>query len=86
MRLAAEKSLRSESKLPTPTVREVTLQKVLDHSAPVDGRHRAELRAATMSQRFTFDLAPGIPVELEATLTLRPKNGLHVIAQRRETL
>ncbi len=36
--------------------------------------------AATMSQRFTFDLAPGFPVELEATLTLRPKNGLHVIA------
>ena len=44
------------------------------------------LMAATMSQRFTFDLAPGFPVELEATLTLRPKNGLHVIAQRRETL
>ncbi len=44
------------------------------------------LMAASMSQRFTFDLAPGFPVELEATLTLRPKNGLHVIAQRRETV
>jgi cytochrome P450 len=43
------------------------------------------LMAATMSQRFTFDLAAGFPVELEATLTLRPKNGLHVIAHRRET-
>lgn len=41
------------------------------------------LMAAIMSQRFTFDLAPGYPVELEATLTLRPKNGLHVIGQRR---
>ena len=42
------------------------------------------LMTAIMSQRFTFDLARGFPVELEATLTLRPKNGLHVIAQRRE--
>ena len=44
------------------------------------------LMAATMSQRFTFDVAPGFPVESEVTLTLRPKNGLHVIAQRRETV
>ncbi len=41
------------------------------------------LMAAIMSQRFTFDLAPGYPVELEATLTLRPKNGVHVIGKRR---
>jgi cytochrome P450 len=41
------------------------------------------LIAAIMSQRFTFDLAPGHPVELEATLTLRPKHGLHVIGERR---
>jgi cytochrome P450 len=41
------------------------------------------LMAAIMSQRFTFDLAPGRPVELEATLTLRPKHGLHVIASGR---
>jgi cytochrome P450 len=42
------------------------------------------LMAAIMSQRFTFDLAPGYPVELEATLTLRPRNGLHVIGKRRK--
>jgi cytochrome P450 len=42
------------------------------------------LMAAIMSQRFTFDLAPGQPVELEATLTLRPRNGVHVIASRRQ--
>jgi len=41
------------------------------------------LMAAIMSQRFTFDLAPGYPVELEATLTLRPKHGVHVIGSRR---
>ncbi|WP_297601192.1 cytochrome P450 [Mycobacterium sp.] len=42
------------------------------------------LMAAIMSQRFTFDLAPGHPVELEATLTLRPKNGIHMIGKRRK--
>ncbi|HEX2285460.1 MAG TPA: cytochrome P450, partial [Mycobacterium sp.] len=42
------------------------------------------LIAAIMSQRFTFDVVPGFPVELEATLTLRPKQGVHVIAHRRE--
>jgi cytochrome P450 len=45
------------------------------------------LIAAIMSQRFTFDLPcdsdPGPPVELEATLTLRPKNGVHLIARSR---
>ena len=41
------------------------------------------LIAAIMSQRFTFDLAPGYPVELEATLTLRPKDGVQVIARSR---
>jgi cytochrome P450 len=41
------------------------------------------LIAAIMSQHFTFDLAPGRPVELEATLTLRPKHGVHVMASRR---
>lgn len=44
------------------------------------------LMAAIMSQRFTFDVVPGFPVEWEATLTLRPKHGLHVIAHRREAL
>ena len=43
------------------------------------------LMAAIMSQRFTFDVCPDHPVELEATLTLRPKHGLHVIAHRRES-
>jgi cytochrome P450 len=42
------------------------------------------LMTVIMSQRFTFDVCPDPPVELEATLTLRPKHGLHVIAQRRE--
>jgi cytochrome P450 len=44
------------------------------------------LMAAIMSQRFTFDVCPDHPVELEATLRLRPKHGLHVIANRREAL
>jgi cytochrome P450 len=44
------------------------------------------LMAAIISQRFTFDVHPGHPVELEATLTLRPKRGLRVIARRREAL
>jgi cytochrome P450 len=44
------------------------------------------LMAAIMSQRFTFDLVPDHAVELEATLTLRPKHGLRVIAHRREAL
>ncbi|QUR67232.1 cytochrome P450 [Mycobacterium spongiae] len=41
------------------------------------------LIAAIMSQHFTFELAPGHPVELEATLTLRPKHGVHLIGSRR---
>ncbi|HYR15680.1 MAG TPA: cytochrome P450 [Mycobacterium sp.] len=44
------------------------------------------LMAAIISRRFTFDVHPGHPVELEATLTLRPKRGLHVTAHRREAL
>ena len=41
------------------------------------------LVAAIMSQRFTFDLASGHPVEFEATLTVRPKYGVHLIARSR---
>jgi cytochrome P450 len=41
------------------------------------------LMAAIMSQRFTFDLAPGAAIDLEATLTLRPRRGVHVIGSRR---
>jgi cytochrome P450 len=44
------------------------------------------LMVAIMSQRRTFDLCPNHPVELEATLMLRPKHGLRVIAARREAL
>jgi cytochrome P450 len=42
------------------------------------------LMAAIMSQRFTFDLVPGHQVELESTLTLRPKHGVQVVGRRRE--
>jgi cytochrome P450 len=41
------------------------------------------LMMAITSQRFTFDLQPDGRVELEATLTLRPKHGLPVIGRRR---
>jgi cytochrome P450 len=41
------------------------------------------LVAAVLSQRFTFDLVPGHPVEPETTLTLRPKHGIRVVARRR---
>ncbi len=41
------------------------------------------LIAAIMSQRFAFDLAPDHPVEFESTMTLRPKNGVQVIARSR---
>jgi cytochrome P450 len=41
------------------------------------------LVAAIMSQRFRYDLAPGHPVEPEATLTLRPRHGLRMVARRR---
>jgi cytochrome P450 len=42
------------------------------------------LVAAIMSQRFTFGLVPGHPVVPEATLTLRPRHGLPMIARRRD--
>jgi cytochrome P450 len=41
------------------------------------------LVAAMMSQRFIYDLVPGHPVEPEATLTLRPRHGLKMVARRR---
>ncbi len=43
----------------------------------------ATLVTAIMSQRFTYELSPGHPVEPEATLTLRPRHGLRMIASRR---
>jgi hypothetical protein len=39
--------------------------------------------ASIMSQQFTFDEAPEVPVELEATLTLRPKRGLRMVGSKR---
>jgi cytochrome P450 len=41
------------------------------------------LMASIMSQQFTFDEAPEVPVELEATLTLRPKRGLRMVGSKR---
>lgn len=45
----------------------------------------ATLIAALMAQRFTFDVVAGHPVQPEATLTLRPRAGIRMIARRRET-
>jgi cytochrome P450 len=36
----------------------------------------AELVLATLAQRVRLELAPGAPVELDPSITLRPKNGL----------
>ena len=41
------------------------------------------LITAMLSQKFVFDLAPGHRVEPEATLTLRPRRGVHMIGRRR---
>jgi cytochrome P450 len=43
----------------------------------------ATLITAIMSQRFTYELVAGHPVEAEATLTLRPRHGLRMVARRR---
>jgi cytochrome P450 len=43
----------------------------------------ATLVTALMSRRFVYDLKPGHPVVPEATLTLRPRHGLKMIARRR---
>jgi cytochrome P450 len=42
------------------------------------------LVTALMSRAFTFELVPGFPVVPEATLTLRPRHGLRMVARRRE--
>lgn len=44
------------------------------------------LITAMMSRRFSFDVVPGFPVEPEATLTLRPRHGLKMIARRRDVV
>jgi cytochrome P450 len=43
----------------------------------------ATLIAAMMSQQFVFEAVPGHPVAPEATLTLRPRHGVRMIARRR---
>jgi cytochrome P450 len=43
----------------------------------------ATLVTALMSRSFVYDLKPGHPVMPEATLTLRPRYGLKMIARRR---
>jgi cytochrome P450 len=43
----------------------------------------ATLITTMMSRRFVYDLVPGHPVEPEATLTLRPRHGLKMVARRR---
>jgi cytochrome P450 len=43
----------------------------------------ATLVTALMSRSFVYDLKPGHPVVPEATLTLRPRYGLKMIARRR---
>lgn len=43
------------------------------------------LITAMMSRDFVYDLVPGHPVEPEATLTLRPRYGVKMVARRRHT-
>ncbi len=43
----------------------------------------ATLITAMMSRQFVYELVPGHPVEPEATLTLRPRHGIRMIAWRR---
>jgi cytochrome P450 len=44
----------------------------------------ATLLLAMMQQKYHFENVPGPPIELLATVTLRPKHGIRMIAQRRE--
>jgi cytochrome P450 len=46
----------------------------------------ATLLLAAILQRFHFDLVPNPPVVLQAAVTLRPKNGIHVVVRRRDGL
>jgi cytochrome P450 len=39
----------------------------------------AELVLATLAQRFRFDLVPGPPVDLEPSITLRPRHGVRMM-------
>jgi cytochrome P450 len=44
----------------------------------------ASLLLAMIQQKYHLDLAPGHPVEVLASATLRPKHGIHVILHRRK--
>ncbi|MEV6559309.1 cytochrome P450 [Nocardia sp. NPDC051756] len=46
-------------------------------------RVQAKLILAMLTQRYTFDLAPGARIVPEPTLTLRPRDGLPMILRRR---
>lgn len=41
------------------------------------------LITAMMSRSFTYELVPGFPIVPEATLTLRPRHGMKMVARRR---
>lgn len=43
----------------------------------------ATVLTAMLSQRYTFDLVPGVPLDPEPTITLRPRHGVVVTAHRR---
>ncbi|MBF6332657.1 cytochrome P450 [Nocardia transvalensis] len=47
-------------------------------------RVQAKLILAMLTQRYTFDLAPGTQIFPEPTLTLRPRDGLPMIMRRRK--
>ena len=43
----------------------------------------AHLILAMLAQHYQLQLAPGHPVEVEGLITLRPRQGMKMIAQRR---
>ncbi len=51
------------------------------------GEHFARLEGvlalATIAQRWHLELVPGHPVELQPVVTLRPKHGMAMTAERR---
>jgi cytochrome P450 len=46
----------------------------------------ATLILATIAQRYRLRLKPGFPVEPQGLITLRPRNGLRVLLERRQDL
>jgi cytochrome P450 len=43
----------------------------------------ATIVTALLAQRYTFDLMPGVPLDSEPTVTLRPRHGVIAVAHRR---